>query len=221
MSKAPSVTKPRGSRLGSLVGSKAPTLIRRDLRVASGSRGFEPCQYLVSYILLFTAAGLTAALSMTFQHTARRPLHMLSLSGGCRTCCRGAGRRPPQLLLLCGGRLPCCHFAAAAARGPARRPPHLSMRCGSRPWCGCTAAAARLGYRCGRRLYGHGAATAAHVVAQRRPPHGLLWSGTAAATLAAAVRRPPPLLSLRGRRRTWSGAAAATLVDALRQSPLV
>jgi len=29
-------------------GNKAPTLIRRDLRVASGSRGFEPCQYLVS-----------------------------------------------------------------------------------------------------------------------------------------------------------------------------
>jgi len=48
MSNAPAVTKPRGSRMGSLVGRKAPTLIRRYLRVASGSRGLEPCQYLVS-----------------------------------------------------------------------------------------------------------------------------------------------------------------------------
>jgi len=55
--------------MGSLVGSKAPTLIRRDLPVAPGSQGFEPCQYLVFSILLFTAAGLTVALSMTFQHT--------------------------------------------------------------------------------------------------------------------------------------------------------
>jgi len=73
MSNALAITKPRGSRMGSLVGSRARTLIRRDLRVASGSRGSEPCQYLVSWILHFAAAGLTAALSMTFQQTA--PAH--------------------------------------------------------------------------------------------------------------------------------------------------
>jgi len=48
MSNAPAVTKPRGSRMGNLVGIWAPTLTRRDLWVASGSRGLEPCQYLVS-----------------------------------------------------------------------------------------------------------------------------------------------------------------------------
>jgi len=48
MSNAPAVTKPRGSRMGRLVGSRAPILIRRDLWVASGSRGFDSCQYLVS-----------------------------------------------------------------------------------------------------------------------------------------------------------------------------
>jgi len=68
MSNAPAVTKPRGSRMGSLVGSMAPTLIRRDLRVASGSRGFEPLPIPGFLIFAFTAAGLTAALSMTFQH---------------------------------------------------------------------------------------------------------------------------------------------------------
>jgi len=40
MSNAQAVTKPQGSRMGSLVG-KTPTLIRRDLRVASGSRGLN------------------------------------------------------------------------------------------------------------------------------------------------------------------------------------
>ena len=69
MSNAPAVTKPRGSRMGILVGSMAPTLIRRDLRVAPGSRGFEPLPIPGFIKFAFTAAGLTATLSMTFQRT--------------------------------------------------------------------------------------------------------------------------------------------------------
>jgi len=56
------------------------------------------------------------------------------------------------------------------------------------------AAAARLGYRCGRSVNGRGAATAARVVAQRRPPNVLVQRITTAAALVEDVRHAVSLL---------------------------
>jgi len=150
---------------------------------------------------------------LVWLHGSRRAT-WLSLRPSCKRARRGDSRT-------------CCRSAAAAARvaGAHRRPPTPSSRRGRRrTWSGAAAATLvdslrLLLLRCGRRVKGRGAATAARVVAQRRPPHVLSWSSATAATLVAALRRPPPLLSLRGRRRTRSGAAAVTLVDALRRSP--
>ena len=86
MSNAPAVTKPRGSRMGSLVGRNAPTFIRRDLRVAPRSRGFEPCQYLVSLILLFYSNTADSGV----EHDVATPGRRYELEKGSHCTCVGS-----------------------------------------------------------------------------------------------------------------------------------
>ena len=73
MSNAPAVTKPRGSRMGSLVGRRPPLSLGVTFGSRPGVGGSNPVNTWFLEFLLFTAAGLTAALSMTFQQYPPRP----------------------------------------------------------------------------------------------------------------------------------------------------
>jgi len=67
MSNTPAVTKPRGSRRGSLVGSRHPLSLGVTFGSRPGVGGSKPVNSWFLEFCFFTAAGLTAALSMTFQ----------------------------------------------------------------------------------------------------------------------------------------------------------
>jgi len=68
MSHRPAHTRLRGSRTGRQEGSMAVSMVRLDLRVASGSCLFEPLQTLGFLIFLSQQQRHTAATSMTFHH---------------------------------------------------------------------------------------------------------------------------------------------------------
>jgi len=68
MSNPPAVTKPRGSRMGSLVGSRHPLSLGVPFGSRPGVGGSKPVNSRFLEFCIFTAEGLTAALSMTLQH---------------------------------------------------------------------------------------------------------------------------------------------------------
>ena len=68
MPNAPAVTKPRGGRMGSLLRRRHPLSLGVTFGSRPGVGGSNPVNTWFFEFCFFTAGGLTAALSMTFQH---------------------------------------------------------------------------------------------------------------------------------------------------------